>query len=207
MSGSESEATLEGVVASVLSEFPGGVIFSLRLAKGELIRVVVAGHGVELEVGGSWQVAGRWRSHATHGWQLHATSATCRRVPPRDALVVSWLCTLPGIGPARARRLVDRYGRDLGLVLSGGAPVEEIAETLDPNRPHLAARIAANINMSWQTLMGEYTTTAWLDQQGIDDARAARNIVSLMGAQAPEILQASLAIPRPPNHGHAPDLW
>lgn len=62
MSGSESEATLEGVVASVLSEFPGGVIFSLRLAKGELIRVVVAGHGVELEVGGSWQVAGDRKS-------------------------------------------------------------------------------------------------------------------------------------------------
>lgn len=191
MNGPEAGATLEGVVASVLSELPGGVIFSLRLAKGEVIRVVVTGHGVEPEVGASWQVAGRWRSHAAHGWQLHAPSATCRRIPPRDALVVSWLCTLPGLGPARARRLAERYGRDLGLVLSGGAPVEEIAATLDPNRPHLAARIAANINMSWQTLMGEYTTTEWLDQQGIEDARAARTIVSLMGAQAPEILQAN----------------
>jgi exodeoxyribonuclease V alpha subunit len=191
MNGPEAEATLEGVIASVLSELPGGVIFSLRLAKGEVIRVVVTGHGVEPEVGASWQVAGRWRGHAVHGWQLHAPSATCRRIPPRDALVVSWLCTLPGLGPARARRLAERYGRDLGLVLSGGAPVEEIAATLDPNRPHLAARIAANINMSWQTLMGEYKTTAWLDQQGIKDARAARTIVSLMGAQAPEILQAN----------------
>ncbi|MFC6738607.1 hypothetical protein [Methylobacterium tardum] len=119
MNGPEAEATLEGVVASVLSELPSGVIFSLRLAKGEVIRVVVTGHGVEPEVGASWQIAGRWRSHAAHGWQLHAPSATCRRIPPRDALVVSWLCTLPGLGPARARRLAERYGRDLGLVLSG----------------------------------------------------------------------------------------
>lgn len=191
MSVAVHEATLEGVIASVLSDLSGGVIFSLRLAKGDVVRVVVTGQGIELEVGGSWQVAGQWRSHAVYGWQLHATAAGCRRLPPKDALVVSWLCTLPGVGPARARRLAERYGRDLGQALSGGALVEDIAEALDARRPYLAARIAANITLNWQRLVGEYTATAWLDEQGIEDAGVARTIVSLMGADAPEILQGN----------------
>jgi exodeoxyribonuclease V alpha subunit len=186
-----STETVEGVVASVLSQLAAGAIFSMRTAGGADVRIVLDGQGLEPEMGDPLRVAGRWREHPTYGWQLHAPSSTCRRIVPRNALIVPWLCSLPGIGPKRAKRLTEHYGSDLGSVLGGGAPIEDIARVIDDERPHLAARIAGNINMSWVTLMGEYETTVWLEEQGIVDAGVARMVRSLMGAGASAILAAN----------------
>src|ERR1700761_232183 len=70
----------------------------------------IAGKVFGVGVGSTIEVSGTWQDHERYGRQLKIRK--CSAQEPRNAEgVVAWLqSTLPGIGEARARQLVERFG-------------------------------------------------------------------------------------------------
>jgi|UPI0008348A30 exodeoxyribonuclease V alpha subunit len=66
---------------------------------------------------------------------------------------------------------------------------ERIVKAIDPDRLHLAARIAAEAVTFWAELRSEYEAVSWLETQGVEDLGVARKIAELLGAEASIVLR------------------
>ena len=115
----EELTTREGTVQSVIfqNEENGYTVLRLVTEEGELITVVgcipCAAPGEHLGVSGTWE------THPQHGAQLRAEEVE-RRLPEDAEELISYLGSgiCKGLGPATARRLVERFGAETAEVIS-----------------------------------------------------------------------------------------
>lgn len=123
-----SQNELSGVVESVIfhNEKNGYAVFRMTV-DGEDKTVTVVGTFPYLCAGEGMWVEGTWTHHASYGEQFKAERAE-RTLPADSVSIIRYLSSgnLPGIGPATAKRLVERFGRDVFDVLENSA--ELVAE-------------------------------------------------------------------------------
>ncbi len=109
----EELVTCEGTVHSVIFQNAenGYTVLRLLTEEGEVITVVgcipCVAPGEPLAVSGTWEL------HPQHGEQLRAAELE-RSLPEDEEEIVSYLSSgvCKGVGPATARRIVDRFGTD-----------------------------------------------------------------------------------------------
>ena len=109
----EELVTCEGTVHSVIFQNAenGYTVLRLLTEEGEVITVVgcipCVAPGEHLAVSGTWEL------HPQHGEQLRAAELE-RSLPEDEEEIVSYLSSgvCKGVGPATARRIVDRFGTD-----------------------------------------------------------------------------------------------
>lgn len=178
------------VVDSIVSAREFGTIFAGRLADGSPVRVKAAGAamlGVP-SVGELWSIEGDVRP-TRWGMQISTTRAV--RAMPSGNLMIGYLSgCVAGIGPARARRLWNRFGHLLPQVLEVG-DIAAIADAMDPDRPVLGPRLAAALVAAWNAMAGEARLVEWLSAIGIADLGVTRRVYRLLGVGAPAALQAN----------------
>jgi exodeoxyribonuclease V alpha subunit len=178
------------VVESIVSSREFGTIFAGRRGDGSVVRVKATGATMlgRPTVGELWSVEGDL-SETHWGPQIAATRAV--RALPSGRLMIDYLsgCVV-GIGPARAERLWQHFQDRLTEALDV-ADVDAIAAVMDPHRPALGPRLAAALVTAWQAMAGEARLVEWLAAVGITDLRLARRVHALLGAGAPDALQAN----------------
>ncbi|MBR5471348.1 MAG: ATP-dependent RecD-like DNA helicase [Oscillibacter sp.] len=139
-----------GTVHSVIFQNAenGYTVLRLLTEEGEVVTVVgcipCAAPGERLTVSGVWE------QHSQHGEQLRATEVD-RALPEDEDEIFNYLCSgvCKGVGPATARRIVDRFGTDTldvlerepeRLSLLKGITAKKAQEIADSFRHHLGLR-------------------------------------------------------------------
>ena len=111
--------TIEGTVENVIfhNEENGYTVLQLTV-EGEDEPVNVVGCIPCAAAGEGMTVTGTWSVHPVHGPQLTAESVE-RRMPRSEEDMIAYLSSgiLKGVGPATARRMVERFGADTLLVI------------------------------------------------------------------------------------------
>ena len=111
--------TIEGTVENVIfhNEENGYTVLQLTV-EGEDEPVNVVGCIPCAAAGEGMTVTGTWSVHPVHGPQLTAESVE-RRMPRSEEDMIAYLSSgiLKGVGPATARRMVERFGTDTLLVI------------------------------------------------------------------------------------------
>jgi len=111
---------------------------------------------------------GRWTRHATHGEQFRADAFLIGSPKTLDGLRLYLASAkVPGVGPAIAKRIVDRFGEDVLRVLE--SEPERLAEV-----PGVGARRAAAVAEAWQADAQGRAVTILLQGLGVTPGRIAR---------------------------------
>ncbi len=164
----EELTTREGTVQSVIfqNEENGYTVLRLVTEEGELITVVgcipCAAPGEHLGVSGTWE------THPQHGAQLRAEEVE-RRLPEDAEELISYLGSgiCKGLGPATARRLVERFGTETAEVISSQPEKLSLIKGI-------TARRAMEISESFRRHMGLRRLMAFLAQYGLPPVLAIR---------------------------------
>ena len=164
----EELTTREGTVQSVVfqNEENGYTVLRLVTEEGELITVVgcipCAAPGEHLGVSGAWE------THPQHGTQLRAEEVE-RRLPEDAEELISYLGSgiCKGLGPATARRLVERFGTETAEVISSQPEKLSLIKGI-------TARRAMEISESFRRHMGLRRLMAFLAQYGLPPVLAIR---------------------------------
>ena len=164
----EELTTREGTVQSVIfqNEENGYTVLRLVTEEGELITVVgcvpCAAPGEHLGVSGAWE------THPQHGTQLRAEEVE-RRLPEDAEELISYLGSgiCKGLGPATARRLVERFGAETADVISSQPEKLSLIKGI-------TARRAMEISESFRRHMGLRRLMAFLAQYGLPPVLAIR---------------------------------
>ena len=164
----EELTTREGTVRSVIfqNEENGYTVLRLVTEEGELITVVgcvpCAAPGEHLGVSGAWE------THPQHGTQLRAEEVE-RRLPEDAEELISYLGSgiCKGLGPATARRLVERFGAETADVISSQPEKLSLIKGI-------TARRAMEISESFRRHMGLRRLMAFLAQYGLPPVLAIR---------------------------------
>ena len=164
----EELTTREGTVQSVIfqNEENGYTVLRLVTEEGELITVVgcvpCAAPGEHLGVSGAWE------THPQHGAQLRAEEVE-RRLPEDAEELISYLGSgiCKGLGPATARRLVERFGAETAEVISSQPEKLSLIKGI-------TARRAMEISESFRRHMGLRRLMAFLAQYGLPPVLAIR---------------------------------
>jgi exodeoxyribonuclease V alpha subunit len=172
----------EVTVRSVISILERGCIFDGITAAGEELRVKFAGRDFDPMPGDVFEVTGRLGSFRDRFGRefTQVDSQFMRRLPSHGVLLAPFLVRLPNIGEKRAERLVIRYGPELASVLSDPTRLLEVAAVLQPDKPLLARRIAAQLFASVAVAAGandlkeaEVRFLAALEELGLRESRVA----------------------------------
>ena len=103
--------TYDGAVHSIIFQNPenGYTVLRLLTEEGEVVTVV--GCIPCVAPGEHLTVSGVWETHSQHGEQLRAVELE-RSLPEDEDEIYNYLCSgiCKGVGPATARRIVDRFG-------------------------------------------------------------------------------------------------
>ena len=164
----EELTTREGTVQSVIfqNEENGYTVLRLVTEEGELITVMgcipCAAPGEHLGVSGTWE------THPQHGTQLRAEEVE-RRLPEDAEELISYLGSgiCKGLGPATARRLVERFGAETAEVISSQPEKLSLIKGI-------TARRAMEISESFRRHMGLRRLMAFLAQYGLPPVLAIR---------------------------------
>ena len=109
----EELITWDGTVHSIIFQNAenGYTVLRLLTEEGEVITVV--GCIPCVAPGEHLTVSGVWETHSQHGEQLRAVEMA-RALPEDEDEIYNYLCSgiCKGVGPATARRIVDRFGVD-----------------------------------------------------------------------------------------------
>ena len=107
----EELVTWEGTVHSIIFENAENGYTVLRLLTGEGEVVTVVGCIPCAAPGEHLTVSGVWETHPQHGEQLRAVELE-RSLPEDEEEIFDYLSSgvCKGVGPATARRIVDRFG-------------------------------------------------------------------------------------------------
>ena len=156
---------MEGVVEHVIFENrdTGYAVFEVN-AGGELH--VVTGEVGEVNVGESVTLYGRFETHPAHGPQFRAES--CEASMPQDlAATLAYLSSgaLPYIGPATAKKIVERFGADcLEVIANDPLRLTEL-RGITPEK-------AKAISNEFRRMFGVREAVAYLGRFGISPVRA-----------------------------------
>lgn len=179
--GFDSEVT----VSSVVSTLEGGAIFDGLTPAGDKVRVRYVGRNEVPLVGDTFAVKGQWSSYTDKFRRARRQVET--KVMHRKAvigeLLAPFLQRVPNIGPQRAERLMKHYGHTLMQVLSDPSRIDEVAAVLEPSKPALATRIAAQLfaamvekSAADQVRLAEAEFLTELEKAGLREPRLARQL-------------------------------
>jgi exodeoxyribonuclease V alpha subunit len=182
------------IVERVLSQLEGGCIFSARREGGEPLRVKFAGRDTQPLPGDWFVVKGGLTSFRDRFGRMveQVESKNMKRATAKGALLKPWLERLPNIGATRAARLVDAFGHTLPEVLADLAQLAAVAGILEPGKPALATKIAAQLYARVAAQAGadaveasEVAFLTFLERLGIRESRVASQLWRFMaGADA-----------------------
>lgn len=193
------------VVERVLSQLDGGCIFSGRREDGSILRVKFAGRDTQPLPGDAFEVMGQLSSYRDRFGKSVAQvdSKRMKRTIRHGDLLRPWLERLPNIGAVRAQRLVEAFGHDLATVLADPTRMGEVAALLEPDKPALAAKIAAQVYAAVAAQAGadkvkaaEVGFLTFLEKLGIRESRAAGQLWRFMaGVDATDRLRRNPYVP------------
>lgn len=182
----ESEEVLEGVVEDVLFRSDDGRFAVVRVAPesgAELAPTMTAvGDLGQIAAGENVRMLGRWTQHAVYGPRFRVLSFT-PTIPSSEQGMVRYLGSglIPGIGPALAARLVERFGpRTLDVIATESARLREVSG--------IGKQRAESIAKAVRQRRAEAETMSFLHALGMGPA-TAREIVRKYGADAPRIVR------------------
>ena len=164
----EELVTWEGTVHSIIFENAESGYTVLRLLTGEGEVVTVVGCIPCAAPGEHLTVSGVWETHPQHGEQLRAVELE-RSLPEDEEEIFDYLSSgvCKGVGPATARRIVDRFGPETLDILEQ-----------DPGRLSLIKGItekkAQEIAASFRQAMGLRRLMAFLAQYQLPPVLAMR---------------------------------
>lgn len=194
-------------VKKVISQRAGGAIFTSISATGEEVRVKYQGHGAIPLPGDAYHVSGTWTQYADKFNRVtpQVSTGMMKRVVAVGELLTPWLQRLPNIGPERAKRLTDWFGHNLVNVLKDPLRMAEVASTIEPSKPALASRIAAQVyaamsakSVSDQTKLAEVTFLVKLEDVGLREPYIANRLWRLMSGK--DAMERLLRNPYVPAH-------
>ena len=152
-------------ISTVYPGSTGGAIFSGHDIAGKYVRFVAGRDRIFRVpiVGEAWLLEGVSRRHPKYGDQVHVEQAIL--VAPSGRLVIDFLVRHPAfnglrIGKAKARRLWEEFGQDLGAVLGQG-DMEKLTRVL-------SAECAQKLVEAWRAVSDEAGIVAFLDHHGFD---------------------------------------
>lgn len=173
------------VVERVLSQLEGGCIFNARREDGEPLRVRFAGRDTQPLPGDWFVVKGGLTSFRDRFGRMveQVESKAMKRASAKGALLKPWLERLPNIGATRAERLVSAFGHQLPEVLADLTRLPDVAQALEPAKPALAIKIAAQLYARVAAQAGADATRAsevsfltFLERLGIRESRVASQL-------------------------------
>ena len=152
-------------ISTVYPGSTGGAIFSGHDVAGKYLRFVADRDRIFRVpiVGEAWLLEGVSRRHPKYGDQVHVEQAIL--VAPSGRLVIDFLLRHPAfnglrIGKAKARRLWEEFGQDLGAVLGQG-DMEKLTRVL-------SAECAQKLVEAWRAVSEEAGIVSFLDHHGFD---------------------------------------
>ena len=179
-------------VRKVHSQREGGCIFTAQRTDSTPLRVRYVGKSVQPMPGDEFEARGLlsiYRDKFGRSIEQLETRSL-NRVVRTGELLKPWLDTLPNIGPARAQRLLTTFGHDLWAVLSDSSRMTEVATCLEPSKPSLAARIAAQLYAAevsrssvQKARAAEAEFLAYLERIGVRQPKVARTLWRLFGGE------------------------
>ena len=119
MDGGRDYIQLEGTVASIIYQNPENGYAVLRFeAEGGVVTATGCLPGIA--PGESLRLLGAWETHASYGEQFRAEVFE-RRMPSGAEAIYRYLASgvVKGLGPAKARDIVDKFGDDTLKVIEG----------------------------------------------------------------------------------------
>jgi len=180
------EEVVEGVVEDVLFRSDDGRFTVIRLAVDgdapDAHRRTAVGDLGEIAPGENVRLVGRWTQHAVYGPRFRVTSFT-PTIPSTEQGVARYLGSglIPGIGPALATRLVERFGPDtLDVIATQSVRLREV--------PGIGRQRAQSIAEAVRQRRVEAETMSFLHALGMGPA-TARDIVRKYGTNAPRIVR------------------
>ncbi|WP_374428017.1 AAA family ATPase [Ideonella dechloratans] len=173
------------VVERVLSQLEGGCIFSARREDGEPLRVKFSGRDTQPLPGDWFVVKGGLTSFRDRFGRMveQVESKAMKRATAMGALLKPWLERLPNMGATRAERLVSAFGHQLPEVLADLTRLPDVAQALEPAKPALATKIAAQLYARAAAQAGadaakasEVAFLTFLERLGIRGSRVASQL-------------------------------
>ena len=178
----EEVTCCEGTVHSVIFQNPenGYTVLRLLTAEGEVVTVV--GCIPCVAPGEHLTASGVWETHPQHGEQLRAAELE-RSLPEDEEEIFSYLSSgiCKGVGPATARRIVDRFGAETLDIL------EQDPERLNTVKG-VTAKKAQEIAESFRQHMGLRRLMAFLAQYQLPPV-LAMHLRRLYGGAALEMVR------------------
>ncbi|MBF6559430.1 MAG: ATP-dependent RecD-like DNA helicase [Candidatus Binataceae bacterium] len=172
MNGAEHSTELvEGTLDQLLyvNEASGYVVAVVERSddQGARSRITVVGNFGAVEIGAGLRLSGRFEKHPRYGEQFRVEDFETVRPAGVNALERYLASEIKGVGPAIARRIVERFGEELPAVLDTA-----------PERLHevrgLPRAVAQRIALAWRDASGLREVTVFLRGHGIAAAHARR---------------------------------
>jgi exodeoxyribonuclease V alpha subunit len=159
---------LEGSIESIVfaSAETGFTVARFQTTADELITIV--GNFAVLTLGRSLILSGTWRTHPRYGAQFQVERYT-ENLPTTIASIESYLGSgmIRGIGPATAKRIVDRFGLDTLTILD--TQIERLLEVKGIAQAKLSC-----IQSAWLEQKSMHTVMMVLQTYGIGKSQAVR---------------------------------
>jgi exodeoxyribonuclease V alpha subunit len=192
-------------VVRVVSTLEGGAIFIGQTPDDDEVRVRFVGRGFLPLPGDRFHVKGQWSTYTDRFKRIHrqVESKIMKRRVVAGELLSPWLQRLPNIGPTRSERLTTAFGHDLVDVLKDVGRMAEVAQILEPGKPALAARIAAQLyagmamkSVADEVRISEAEFLVFLEKIGLREPRVASRLWRFMaGVNAIERLLKNPYVP------------
>ncbi len=182
----DASQVLEGVVEDVLFRSDDGKFSVIRVGSdedsGPLGQHTAVGDLGQIAPGENVRLVGRWTEHAVYGRRFRVVSFT-PTIPATEKGMIRYLGSglIPGIGPALAARLVERFGRDtLDVISTESARLRDV--------PGIGKQRADSIAQAVRQRRIEAETMSFLHALGMGPA-TAREIVRKYGPDAPRVVR------------------
>lgn len=182
----DTHEVFEGVVEDVVFRSDDGKFAVIRVTvdedSGRLAQHTAVGDLGQIVPGENVRLVGRWTEHAVYGPRFLVTSFT-PTIPETERGIARYLGSglIPGIGPALAARLVERFGKEtLDIIATQSSRLREV--------PGIGRRRAESIAGAVRQRRVEAETMSFLHALGIGPA-TAREIVRSYGADAPRVVR------------------
>lgn len=151
---------IQGSVETVVYHNGDSGFTVLELNTGEEL-VTVVGEFSDIGPGEQLEVTGSYTTHAKYGFQMKAQTYE-RSLPATAAAIGTYLASgvIKGIGPAIAKRLVDKFGDEtLAVIEQNPSSLAKI--------PGISAKKAEEISIEYRKLFGIRSVMTYLTQYGV----------------------------------------